>query len=123
MLYRSRRIFCLLGNDADEQIAQANVEVRLASQIDKASAIRGKPIEPLGEKRSRLVHHSAPQKHRDHVKLESQMVGAIGELGRNAEPQLLRERGHVAGGSAQDIYFVEFDGLKIRKYTVQIMGE
>ena len=93
MLYRSRRIFCLLGNDADEQVAQANVEVRLASQIDKASAIRGKPIEPLGEKRSRLVHHSAPQKHRDHVKLESQMVGAIGELGRNAEPQLLRERG------------------------------
>ena len=31
--------------------------------------------------------------------------------------------GKVAGGSAQDIYFVEFDGLKIRKYTVQIMGE
>ena len=29
----------------------------------------------------------------------------------------------MAGGSAQDIYFVEFDGLKIRKYTVQIMGE
>ena len=31
--------------------------------------------------------------------------------------------GKTAGGSAQDIYFVEFDGLKIRKYTVQIMGE
>ena len=31
--------------------------------------------------------------------------------------------GKVAGGSAQDIYFVEFDGLKIRKYTVQILGE
>ena len=31
--------------------------------------------------------------------------------------------GKMAGGSAQDIYFVEFDGLKIRKYTVQIMGE
>lgn len=29
----------------------------------------------------------------------------------------------MAGGSAQDIYFVEFDGLKIRHYTVQIMGE
>ena len=31
--------------------------------------------------------------------------------------------GKAAGGSAQDIYFVEFDGLKIRKYTVQLMGE
>jgi secondary thiamine-phosphate synthase enzyme len=31
--------------------------------------------------------------------------------------------GKMAGGSAQDIYFVEFDGLKIRHYTVQIMGE
>ena len=30
--------------------------------------------------------------------------------------------GKMAGGSAQDIYFVEFDGLKIRHYTVQIMG-
>lgn len=31
--------------------------------------------------------------------------------------------GKMAGGSAQDIYFVEFDGLKVRKYTIQIMGE
>ena len=31
--------------------------------------------------------------------------------------------GKMAGGKAQDIYFVEFDGLKIRKYTIQIMGE
>lgn len=31
--------------------------------------------------------------------------------------------GAMAGGSAQDIYFVEFDGLKMRKYTVQVMGE
>ena len=31
--------------------------------------------------------------------------------------------GKMAGGSAQDIYFVEFDGLKIRKYTIQVMGE
>lgn len=31
--------------------------------------------------------------------------------------------GHVAVGHAQDVYFVEFDGLKPRKYTVQIMGE
>lgn len=29
----------------------------------------------------------------------------------------------VAGGHAQDVYFVEFDGLKPRKYTIQIMGE
>ena len=39
------------------------------------------------------------------------MVGAIGELGRNAEPQLLRERGHVAGGSAQ-IHPLAVDGRK-----------
>ena len=31
--------------------------------------------------------------------------------------------GKMAGGSAQDIYFVEFDGLKMRKYTVEVMGE
>ncbi len=31
--------------------------------------------------------------------------------------------GEMAGGGAQDIYFVEFDGLKMRRYTVQIMGE
>lgn len=31
--------------------------------------------------------------------------------------------GKMAGGHAQDIYFVEFDGLKERNYTIQIMGE
>lgn len=31
--------------------------------------------------------------------------------------------GKMAGGHAQDIYFVEFDGLKERSYTIQIMGE
>ena len=31
--------------------------------------------------------------------------------------------GKLASGHAQDVYFVEFDGLKPRKYTVQIMGE
>ena len=31
--------------------------------------------------------------------------------------------GKMACGSAQDIYFVEFDGLKVRKYTIQVMGE
>lgn len=31
--------------------------------------------------------------------------------------------GKMAGGHAQDIYFVEFDGLKERKYTIQVMGE
>lgn len=31
--------------------------------------------------------------------------------------------GKVACGHAQDVYFVEFDGLKARKYTVQVMGE
>ncbi len=31
--------------------------------------------------------------------------------------------GKVACGHAQDVYFVEFDGLKPRKYTVQVMGE
>ena len=33
------------------------------------------------------------------------------------------ENGKVAGGSAQDVYFVEFDGLKMRKYSVQVLGE
>lgn len=31
--------------------------------------------------------------------------------------------GQVTFGGAQDVYFVEFDGLKMRKYTVQVMGE
>ena len=31
--------------------------------------------------------------------------------------------GKMAGGSAQDIYFVEFDGLKIRHYVIEIIGE
>ncbi|NLF28161.1 MAG: YjbQ family protein [Clostridiales bacterium] len=31
--------------------------------------------------------------------------------------------GKVACGSAQDVYFVEFDGLKMRRYTVTVMGE
>ena len=33
------------------------------------------------------------------------------------------ENGKIAGGAAQDIYFVEFDGLKIRKYIVELLGE
>lgn len=31
--------------------------------------------------------------------------------------------GKLACGAAQDIYFVEFDGLKKRKYTVVVMGD
>lgn len=31
--------------------------------------------------------------------------------------------GKIACGHAQDVYFVEFDGLKPRKYTIQVMGE
>lgn len=31
--------------------------------------------------------------------------------------------GKMAGGHAQDIYFTEFDGLKERKYTIQVIGE
>ena len=31
--------------------------------------------------------------------------------------------GRLACGHAQDVYFVEFDGLKARKYTLQVMGE
>ena len=31
--------------------------------------------------------------------------------------------GKVVCGAAQDIYFVEFDGLKIRKYFVEVIGE
>ena len=31
--------------------------------------------------------------------------------------------GRVACGHAQEVYFVEFDGLKVRKYTIQVMGE
>jgi secondary thiamine-phosphate synthase enzyme len=31
--------------------------------------------------------------------------------------------GRMAVGSAQDIYFVEFDGLKQRSYSIQVMGE
>ena len=33
------------------------------------------------------------------------------------------ENGKIAGGAAQDIYFVEFDGPKIRKYIVELLGE
>ena len=33
------------------------------------------------------------------------------------------ENGKIAGEAAQDIYFVEFDGLKIRKYIVELLGE
>ena len=33
------------------------------------------------------------------------------------------QNGKVVCGAAQDIYFVEFDGLKVRKYYVQVMGE
>ena len=33
------------------------------------------------------------------------------------------ENGKIGGGDAQDIYFVEFDGLKIRKYIVELLGE
>jgi secondary thiamine-phosphate synthase enzyme len=31
--------------------------------------------------------------------------------------------GKMYGGHAQDIYFVEFDGVKPRKYFIQVMGE
>lgn len=31
--------------------------------------------------------------------------------------------GKMYGGHAQDIYFVEFDGVKPRKYFIQVIGE
>jgi secondary thiamine-phosphate synthase enzyme len=33
------------------------------------------------------------------------------------------KEGKLAVGSAQDIYFVELDGLKIRTYSIQVLGE
>ncbi len=33
------------------------------------------------------------------------------------------QNGKLVCGAAQDIYFVEFDGLKVRKYFVEVMGE
>ena len=34
-----------------------------------------------------------------------------------------REGGNMVLGHAQDIYFAEFDGIKNRKYYIQVMGE
>ncbi|MFR3765514.1 MAG: YjbQ family protein [[Clostridium] symbiosum] len=31
--------------------------------------------------------------------------------------------GNMVLGHAQDIYFAEFDGIKNRKYYIQVMGE
>ena len=31
--------------------------------------------------------------------------------------------GRLVSGAAQDIYFVEFDGLKVRRCFIQVMGE
>ena len=31
--------------------------------------------------------------------------------------------GKLVSGAAQDIYFVEFDGLKVRRCFIQVMGE
>lgn len=70
----------------------------------------------------------------DHPYVHTHMLPSYGTCSGNAPGHLKSmlcgnhcvlpvAEGKMAGGSAQDIYFVEFDGLKIRKYTVQIMGE
>lgn len=33
------------------------------------------------------------------------------------------ENGNILFGKAQDVYFVEFDGVQLRKITIEVMGE
>ena len=67
-----------------------------------------------------MINESLPCVEKD---IELTLERLIPTDGDYVHTHMLPSYGKVAGGSAQDIYFVEFDGLKTRKYTVQIMGE
>lgn len=81
----------------------------------------------IEEALERLVPKDAPYAH-------AHFLPSYGAMGGNSPGHLKSmlvgnncifpvEEGEIVAGSAQDIYFVEFDGPQSRKVYIQVMGE